>query len=276
PRQQQLTEPFPHVPNELPKREYFGHHPVRVRQPYLSADVAVLLEILKNQSREHDGSTRLETSERRNENLLSLGSYTTNHVDRRDDLAKPEFRMKFCDDDYNAAQRDSHDELTDVRLTSFNTQIGGQPLVHPRYKATIAQNNQSQVQMKTREHRPKQRLRAGCLMPQPPISSDVSSSLGHPLVVSVAEVGSSDRPIAIDVSEDEENDVGHQEFTSNENIEVATTRVESNDHGTYANPVVSGVQQSVAQNSIQPPFSCDRKLSNSVLRARNFLGTPRK
>lgn len=29
--------------------------------------------------------------------------------------------MKVCDEDYNAAQRDSHDELTDVRLTSSNT-----------------------------------------------------------------------------------------------------------------------------------------------------------
>ncbi|KAL8891243.1 MAG: hypothetical protein Q9192_005764, partial [Flavoplaca navasiana] len=123
----------------------------------LSADVAVLLEILKNQSGGHDGSTTLETSERRNENLLSLGNNTSNHVDRRDDLAKPEFRMKVRDGDYNTTQRDSQDELTAVRLTSFNTQIKRQPLVHPCFKATIAENNQGQEKMKPREHRTNQR-----------------------------------------------------------------------------------------------------------------------
>ncbi|KAL8890214.1 MAG: hypothetical protein Q9205_002514 [Flavoplaca limonia] len=276
PRQQQFTEPFPPIPDELPKREYVGHHPVKVRQPYLSADVAVLLEILKSQSGGHDGSTRLETSERRNENWLSLGSYTSNHVDRRDYLARQEFRMKVCDEDYNAAQHGSHDELTDVRLTSFNTQIRGQPLVHPCYKAKIAENKQSQVQMKTREHRANQRLRAGCLMPQPPISSAVSPSLGHPLVLSVAEVGPKDRPIAIDVSEDEQQDVGHQKLTSTEYSEATAARVGDNDRRTDPDPVVPGVQPSAAQDPIQPSVSIVSKLSNSTIRARNFFGTSRK
>ncbi|KAL9032658.1 MAG: hypothetical protein Q9180_006376, partial [Flavoplaca navasiana] len=231
---------------------------VLARQPYLSADVAVLLEILKNQSGGYDGSTTLEKSERRNENLLSLGNYRSNHVNRRDDLTRSEFRMKICDENYKAAQRDSHNELTDVRRTSFNTQIKGQPLAHPRYEATIAENKRSQEQMKLREHRVNQRLRAGCLMPQPPISSAVSSSLGHPLIISVAEVGSSDRPIAIDVSEDEENNVG------------------DNDHRTDPNPRVPVKPPSSAQDPIQPPNCCDFDSSNSTLRARNFHGMSQK
>ncbi|KAI4272531.1 MAG: hypothetical protein LQ337_005246 [Flavoplaca oasis] len=131
--------------------------------------------------------------------------------------------MKVCDEDYNAAQRDSHDELTD-----------------------------------------------------PPISSAVTSSLGHLLVISVAEVGSSDRPIAIDDSEDEENNVGHLELTSSENIEATTTRVGDKDRRTDPDPVVPVVQPSAAQDPIQPPVSCDFKTSNRTPRARNSLGMSRK
>ncbi|KAL9034598.1 MAG: hypothetical protein Q9180_005314, partial [Flavoplaca navasiana] len=162
PPQQPYTESTPPMPNGLAKGGYAEDQPVITRQPYLSADVAVLLELLKSPSRPLQRS------------------------------------------------------------------------MVPSFTANLAEKRQDGERKNLTENGPNENLTAGGLAPKPPRLFTGKTSFRHPSVKPAAERRPSHRPIVIEISDGEEDNIDHRQMTTVGTKEAATTGVRENDHSTDA------------------------------------------
>ncbi|KAL8867973.1 MAG: hypothetical protein Q9198_008333 [Flavoplaca austrocitrina] len=174
------------------------------RQPYLSADVAVLLEILKSQSRPLQQS------------------------------------------------------------------------VVPSFAANCPEDRQNGERKNLRENGPNENLTAGGLAPKPPTSFTGNAYYRHPSVISAAEMCPSHRPIVIEISDSEEDNMDHRQRTSVGNKEAATTWIRENARNTDTKSHIPGIQPPTTEMSIQPPTSSHPTSSNKAARARNFARSSRQ
>ena len=204
PPQQPYTESTPAMQNKLVKGGYAEDQPVIARQSYLNADVAVLLEILKSQSRPL------------------------------------------------------------------------QPSVVPSFTANLAEDRQNGERKNLTENAPIENLTAGGLAPKSPTFFTGNASFRHPHIKSAAEMRPNHRPIVIEISDSEENNMDHRQRTSVGNKEAATTRIRENDRSTDSKSEIPIIQPPTTEMSIQPPTSSHPTSSNKAARARNFAMSSRK
>ncbi|KAL9630383.1 MAG: hypothetical protein Q9204_004746 [Flavoplaca sp. TL-2023a] len=192
------------MPNKFTKGGYAEDQPVMAREPYLSSDVVVLLEILKSQSRPL------------------------------------------------------------------------QPSVVPSFATNLPEDRQNGERNNLTENAPTENLTAGGRAPKPPTFFTGNASFRRQFVKSAAEMRPSHRPIVIEMSDSEEDNMDHRQRTSLGNKEAATTRVRKNDRSTDTRPEIPVTQPLTTEMSVQPPTSSHPTSNNKAARARNFARSSRK